>query len=65
MSSNDTPLVVKIGDELPAASWKWGMSHVALWTGELGVPVNPHVNTIYDEPEFCEYRCKLTCSVFF
>jgi hypothetical protein len=55
--SEYTPLIVKGGDKLPAASENGGLSYVMPVPRYLGDRADPHVEAIYGVPELhdCHY----------
>lgn len=52
MSSDDTPVVIHCGDELPAIGWSWGrfLSRNIPREGAMLV-AGSHENTVHDEPD--------------
>jgi hypothetical protein len=51
MSSDDTPVVIKCGDELPATGWSRGRFLSRNIPREEAMLADPQVYTIHDEPE--------------
>ena len=67
MSADDTPFVVKRGEELPAASRKLLEYVVFQWGGAALVTTislaDSQVNTTHDEPGLEDHHCQMTRSV--
>jgi hypothetical protein len=54
MSSNDTPVVIQCGDELPATGWSRGRFLSRNIPREGAMLADPQENTVHDEPDLQE-----------